>query len=335
MQSEDRVQSVMKPLAASMSTFRSALATTLEQIRGILATGRQSKNGQVERFAAELGDFAANRIDAARFAALFRPDNSLNTVNVQRIDRAYQTMSELMSHGDDLFLVNVAEGGNLRDSVAKTLEHLGTAFGSARVVELSRTGRYRLSEHAKYFSSFPFAQWNATERRIAPPLVVMVDGKDLNVAGLAEFLDGALKIVLVVRGSSSPAPLVRLITPNTFVAQAAEHSALERLARWQGPGIAALMPETAARFVHDPGAEGSEPFTVDFLPEPKLLKPLGGISASQQTEELEQLKALCESARVAMAGAGTTAKESASGTADPADKLAAWLLQQADLTDVG
>jgi hypothetical protein len=203
------------------------------------------------------------------------------------------------------------------------------------VVELSRTNRYRHSEHAKYFSSFPFAEWNATERRIAPPLVVMVDGKDLNVAGLAEFLDGALKIVLIVRGSSSPAPLVRLITPNTFVVQAVDHSALERLARWEGPGIAALMSETAARFEHDPGAAASELFTVGFLPEPKVLKPMGGISASQQTEELEQLKTLCESARVAMAGAGTTAKESASGTADPADKLAAWLLQRADLADVG
>jgi hypothetical protein len=95
------------------------------------------------------------------------------------------------------------------------------------------------------------------------------------------------------------------------------------------------MPETAARFVHDPEAETSEPFTVDFLPEAKSLKPLGGISVSQQTEELEQLKALSESARVVMAGAGTTATESASGAAAPVDKLAAWLLQQADLTDVG
>jgi hypothetical protein len=318
-----------------MEAFRSALATTLEQVRAILAAGSSGKNGQSERFVAELGEFASDRIDIDRFSKLFTTDDALNSVKAQRIDRAYETMSGLIAQGDNLFVLNIEEGGNLHDSVAKTLEHLGTAFGAARVVELSRTERYQFENHAKLVSAFPFADWNTRERRLAPPLIVVVDGKDLNAGALAEFLDGAQKIVLVVRGASPPAPLARLITPNTFVVQTTDGSTLERFAEWKGAGIAAVVPESAARFVHDPTA-GSDHMVVDFLPESGPSKPLGGISAAQQGEELRQLKALCDGAGSAVsadrdaAGAGPPA-----GGVEPVDKLAAWLLQQADLSDVG
>jgi hypothetical protein len=318
-----------------MSAFKSALATTLEQIRGILAAGGSSKNGQNERFVAELGPFASDRIDIDRFSKLFTAEDSLNSVKAQRIDRAYETMSALIAQGDNLFVVNVDEGGDLRDSVAKALEHLGTAFGAARVVELSRTDRYQFEEHAKLVSSFPFADWNTRERRLAPPLIVVVEGKDLNAGALAEFLDGAQKIVLIVRGASPPAPLARLITPNTFVTQTADGSTLERFAEWKGAGIAAVVPESAARFVHDPTAE-SDRMVVEFLPGSGPSKPLGGISAAQQGEELRQLKALCDGAGSAVsAGRDATGAGPPAGRVEPVDKLAAWLLQQADLSDAG
>jgi hypothetical protein len=318
-----------------MSAFKSALATTLEQIRGILAAGSSSKNGQSERFVAELGPFAGDRIDIDRFSKLFTTENSLNSVKAQRIDRAYETMSTLIAQGDNLFVVNVDEAGNLRDNVAKALEHLGTAFGAARVVELSRTDRYQFEEHAKLVSSFPFAEWNTRERRLAPPLIVVVDGKDLNAVALAEFLDGAQKIVLIVRGASPPAPLARLITPNTFVVQTTDGSTLERFAEWKGAGIAAVVPDSAAQFVHDPTA-GSDRMAVEFLPESGPSRPLGGISAAQQGEELRQLKALCDGAGLAVsASRDATGAGPPAGSVEPVDKLAAWLLQQADLSDVG
>ncbi len=330
---DERVKMLTGSLSAPMAAFRSTLATTLEQIRGILDAGRPTKNGQVQRFGAELGQFAAGKINIERFSTLFATKNSLNVVNLQRIDRAYQTLSELLAQDEQLFLVNVEEGGNLRDSVAKTLDHLGTAFGAARVVELSRAGRYHHSEHAMFFSSFPFASWNPAERRLAPPLIVMVDGQDLTVGGLAEFLDGAQKIALVVRGASSPAPLTRFMTPNTFVAQSSESAVLDRLALWDGPGIVALLPETAARFVHDPAA-APDRLSIDFVPETESHKSIGAISASQQTEELRQLQAIRESARLLETGSSVGVSPSSSA-ADPVDKLAAWLLQQADLPNAG
>jgi hypothetical protein len=336
MPSEERVSLATQALAAPMSAFKSALAMTLEQIRGIQSNGGSGENGRVNRFAVELGEFAQDRIDIDRFAALFAGEASMNSVNTQRIDRAYQTMSELIAQGDNLFVLNVESGGNLRDSVAKMLEHLGTAFGAARVVELSRTGRYQFSDHAQFFSAFPFREWSATERRIAPPVIVLVDGKDLSAASLAEFLDGSQKIVLVARGETTPVPLVRLITPSTFVMQATEATALERLAEWEGPGIAALVPESAARFVHDPAVAVGRGLVIDFVPEDKPRKPLGGFSAAQQAEELRQLTALRDGAP---AGVVTTSEAPGTGSppaaADPVDKLAAWLLQQADLSDGG
>ena len=325
----------MKSLAGPMETFRSALATTLEQVRTILAAGASGKNGHSERFVAELGEFASDRIDIDRFAKLFATNETLNSVKAQRIDRAYETMSALIEQGDGLFVLDVDDGGDLHDGVAKTLEHLGTAFGAARVVELSRTDRYQFEDHAKLVSAFPFAEWNTRERRLAPPLIVVVNGKDLNANALAEFLDGAQKIVLIVRGASPPAPLARLITPNTFVVQTTDGSSLGRFAEWNGAGIAAVVPESAARFVHDPAA-GSDRMVVEFLPESGPSKPLGGISAAQQGEELRQLKALCDGAGLGVsAGRDATSAGPPAGVVEPVDKLAAWLLQQADLSDVG
>jgi hypothetical protein len=161
--------------------------------------------------------------------------------------------------------------------------------------------------------------------------VVAVDGKDLKAAGLADFMDGAQKIVLVASGESTPVPLVRLITPGTFVAQTTSSADLDRLASWDGPGIVAVVPDTAACFVHDPGrgTAASERLKITRMPEDRRRKPVGGVSVKQQSEELLQLKTLG-----AAQGAEEPAVAVAAGSNDPVDKLAAWLLTQADLTDI-
>jgi hypothetical protein len=191
-------------------------------------------------------------------------------------------------------------------------------------------------------AGFPFRRWSAAERAKAPPLVVEVDGKDLVVGGLAGFLDGTVKLVLVVRGASPPAPLVRLVTPGILVLQTSEAPELELVGKTTGPAIAALVPEEAGSFLHQPAAGGAR-VEVRRIPEEEPKKGLGQISAFQQAEELGLLAALAESA----AGTGTAeagpagAAGTAVGTADvpqrpaePVDKLAAWLLKQADLSDL-
>jgi hypothetical protein len=240
-----------------------------------------------------------------------------------------------VSRGDDLFVVEVSQGEHLRDRVAGALEDLGRAFGAARVFEMSKFGRFPDNEHARSLGSFPFHRWSKGERRMAPPLVVSVDGADLRATGLAEFMDGLEKLILVIRNESTPVPLVRLITPGTFVQQTVDPVDLDKLASWNGPGVAALVPESAARFVHDPGAgaDAGARLTVSSIPEDRRRKPVGGVSVSQQSEELLQLKSLAGQIGITQTAEPVVAGAAASS--DPVDKLAAWLLSQADLKNIG
>jgi hypothetical protein len=164
--------------------------------------------------------------------------------------------------------------------------------------------------------------------------VVEVQGSDLRAATLSEFLDGRQKIVLVVHGDCAPAPLARLISPSTFVLQTEDVTGIERFLGWDGPAVAALLPGAAARFVHDP-ARGSAPWDrleIISVPETPPRKAIGGLSPLQQGEELELLRSLAtRPAGVAAAAAPVIAVAAA---ADPVDKLAAWLIGQADLSEL-
>jgi hypothetical protein len=246
--------------------------------------------------------------------------------------RALDVLREVASRGDEAHVLDLPPGESLYGRVTDRLAELGRAMGAARVADAARHGRYRPSEHDPWLARFPYARWTQAERAVAPPLVIEVDGTDLRPAGLAEFLDGAMKIVLVVRGETSPAPLVRLVTPRTFVAQVTDERVIERLAGWNGPGIVGLMHAGSARFVHDPtgGPVLAARLAVTDIPALDHRKRSGAFTAAQQREELEQLQALQSAATAAPAAAAAAVAESA----DPVDKLAAWLLRQADLSGV-
>jgi hypothetical protein len=234
-------------------------------------------------------------------------------------------------------VVDVPAGGDLRAGVARALADLGRAFGAVRTFEVARSGGRRAGEAAAALDGFPYARWSRGERRAAPPLVVAVDGADLRAGVLAEFLDGAQKIVLVVRGPCAPAALVRLVTPGTFVLQSADGTGLDRFAEWGGPGIAALVPDTAARFAHDPagGAAAWQRLSVAHLPEGDPRISVGGASGAQQAEELRQLRMLAARPEAPPGAVAVPVAGAAPQAADPADKLAAWLLSQVDLSDLG
>ena len=337
MPSDDRVELALNVLAGQRDAFRTALGTTVEQVQAFLSEQRSSANGGVNRLAAEMGPFATGRMDTDLLAELFGGSAKLDVLTIETIEKARDTMTELAKRNHDLFFAHVPPGGDLRATVAKALEEIGRAFGAVRIFELTRSGSYGGNEHARSLGSFPFQKWSKGERRLAPPLVVAVDGADLRAEMLADFLDGVQKIVLVVRGPCAPAPLVRLITPGTFVIQTGDATGLDRLAAYAGPGIGALVPDGAARFTHDParGAEIWNRLTIESAPakEPRL--SVGGRSGSQQAEELRQLMALAAAPSGApSAGAATPVAAAPATPADPVDKLAAWLLSQANLSDV-
>ncbi len=334
MPSDPRTSAALAALQGPRDRFRSAVAATLEEVRVYLDTHRAVAEDRLAVVAAELGLVGARYIDVKRFASLVTTEPSVEQGTHEVLQRALAVLEDIAHASDDAFALTLEPGASLYERVSARLADLGRAMGAARVVDAARTGRYRPTDHDRWLKAFPFGLWSSAERAVAPPIVVEVDGADLRPAGLAEFLDGAVKIVLVVRGDSSPAPLVRLVSPRTFVAQAADESAIARLVAWDGPGIVGLLPDGTARFAHNPAAGPDLAARLTVLEVPALdgRKHAGPFSRAQQLEELEQLKALQTTAVATASASGGLAE--AAEAADPADKLAAWLLQQADLSGV-
>ncbi len=341
MPSDERLARVHEVLRPRRDAFRAALAATAEQIRAFLRAQRATpSNGRGARLASELGAFGADRIDVTRLASVFQAGATLDPATNTAVERAAATLTALAAEGGLPVDVDVPSGGDLRQVTGEALASIGRAFGAVRAFELARAGGRRLEDVALEADGLPYARWSRGERRLAPPLVVTVDGADLRAECLAEFLDGTQQIVLVVRGACAPAPLVRLITPGTFVLQASDAAGLDRLAAWEGPAIAALVPDTAARFTHDPmgGADAWDRLTVAFLPERAPRLAVGGASASQQGEELRLLRVLAArptALPAAADGAGAVGAAATVPADDPAGRLAAWLLAQADLSELG
>ncbi|MBI4518882.1 MAG: hypothetical protein HY699_24065 [Deltaproteobacteria bacterium] len=330
MLSDARIQAALTALSAATGSFRAALATAVEQVQRHVAA-HSPHDGHALRLGAELGAFAAERINVDRFAQVFAETRSVEPVLIEAVERALQTLEELSALGAELFVANVPPAGCLRDTVARALEQIGRVFAATRVVELAKSQPGPDPERLRSLDALPFRSWNKAQRLLAPPLVVHVDGADLYVGGLAEFLDGGQKFVLVVRGECPPAALVRLITPDVLVAQSTDSECLRRLAACNGPAVAALVPEGTAQFIHDPrgGQQLWQRLAVSSLPQTRPLKALGGFSAAQQAAELDQLRALA-AAPAADQPAATAAAAAPAGP-EAVERLANWLINQAGI----
>lgn len=335
MPSDARSAAVLAAMKGPREAFQSAVAATLEEVRVYLDTHRSAKEDRLAVLAAELGPLGAQYIDVGRLASVLTAEPAVTPAMHQVLARALEVLQAEAARGDEAYLLDLGPGESLYAQVTDRLAQLGRAMGAARAADAARHGRYRPSEHDPWLTRLPHALWTQAERALTPPLVIEVDGTDLRPAGLAEFLDGAMKIVLVVRGETSPAPLVRLVTPRTFVAQVTDASVVARLAAWKGPGVVGLMPAGSARFVHDPagGASLGARLTVTDVPALDHRKRTGPFTVAQQREELEQLAAL-QATAAATSAAPVAATVAAADSADPVDKLAAWLLRQTDLSGV-
>lgn len=330
MQSDPRLTLALAALAQPIAEFRSIVEGAIAQGEGFLAAQHATAPERAVRAASSLGTFAAGRIDAAAFATLFPPVAVASPEALAALERALAILREVRARGDALFVVDVPPGHRLGPELELALVEAGRAFGAAVLAEVVRGGRYT-PEHERLLHPHEFRTWNKTERRFAPPLAVLVDGADLQVGALMDFADGREKIIVVVRGASPPAPLARCITPGTFVVQTIDGSGLDRVAAFNGPVIAAVVPDGAAVFMHDPAA-GKEPWqrmTVKHIPVPPK-KAVGGQSAWQMAEDLRIVTDLATTPFSVPSAAGSSATP-AVGAADATDKIAAWLLGQAGM----
>jgi len=322
--------------------FRSAVSAAHDQMAGYLAAHRARTHGHAQVVARELGRFAAGRIDAERFGAMFADAHSLTTESAERVERLVGVLAELLAEGDELFTCEVPAGGDLHAEVERAIAQGGRVFAAVTAFQAVKSGTYRTDRHDEDVRAFPFAKWNRSERVLGMPLVVEVDGADARAEGLADYADGRMAIVLVIRGGSTPAPLVRLITPGTLVVQATDVAELQPLPTFDGPAIAALVSADAARFAHDPRAARSMQgrLRVTHMPLNPPRQPLGTRSVWQQLDELAQLKTLeqlgrSETVAVPQSGAAVVQVAVAAEAADTGersvDRLTGWLLNEAGL----
>jgi hypothetical protein len=322
MPSEERTAVAVEAIRPRVELFNSALATTSEQIRGLLAGTGESPEDQT----VALGNFAAGHVDVERFSSFTRRPEKVEAAVEEPIRAAQRALDDLLHMSESLFVLELDKGANLGAAVSERLAAIGNAFSAAHVVELAKRGRYREEEHGHLLDGLPYADWSHAERELAPGLVIQLDGSDFTPAQVAPYLDAGMKMVFVVTGDAPAAALARLVTPGTFVQQVFEGAALDTFAAWNGTAVAAVMPKGAVSFVHDPAAGDTsfERFTTLEMPKEIRRRNIGGISPSQQSEDLQ----LLESLAVVPSPTGEAAS-------DPAGKLSAWLLSQTSLASDG
>ncbi len=335
MPSDERIDQALEALSDAREFFTSSVAMSAEEVRGILERERGANENPQVKLAHELGPFAAGRIDLDRLAPFVGANERFDEVKRGRIQAAHEALRTLRKAGNEAFMAKVPLDGYLRGTVFSALGRIGVAFGAARSVEWALHDLAHPEGLDDALERFPPNLWNKAERAVSPPIVIEVAGQDLKAASLGELLEGAQKIVLIVNGPAAPAPLVRLITPGVAVIQTDDPADLTALAKTPGPGVAALMPEGAAKFSHLPGRGKSlsERLEVTYLPEQEPKRALGAISAFQQAEEFRQLASLAAAGADAVVAAVADAGSGAP-VMDEAGQLASWLIHQANFAGV-
>lgn len=321
MQFEEQKAVALQAVRSRIDQFHAALTVTSEQVRGLLSGSADTEEDQSEA----LGHFAKGKVDMERFNSYAPKARHIDETAEAPVRAAQEVLKSLLAQGDDLFIINMDEGRGLGHSLSVRLASIGRAFAAARVVDLARNGAYKEDKHAATLERFPYAQWNSSERAMAPALVVNVSGEDFKPSSVVPLLDTNMKIIFNVSGDAPAAALSRVISPRVFVQQIIGEPDLEAFSAYKGIAVAAFLPETAVGFVHDPSAGSTtyERFTSITFPKEVRKRPIGGISPAQQAEDYTLLESL--SVPPEIAGEATT---------DPAGKLSAWLLSQTNLADL-
>ena len=320
MPSDTRTLEALNAIAPLVDAYQQRVATFADRVRSFLAA---DETEPFDRSSSDqLGEYAAGRIDLERFNALWSERELLDESEHSALSRVVVMLREIATLPRDQFLFELPTGGHLSGALLNAFADFGRGFGAMVIAELVRTRRFT-DDDIEMIHGFPRFRWSRSERASSPPVVIGVDGADLWAGEVAQYLDGNQKIVFVVRGPAPPAPLVRLITPGTLVIQTTGIEGLAPLLKSEGAAVAALLPEGAAEFTHIPGpAPMHERLTIVSRPQ-GARKPVEAWSIWQQQQELEQLYAL------AAAPVAKPSIDAAPKTVDPADRLASWLLSQA------
>ncbi len=325
MPSDARVESALAAVAGRISLFRSAVAGTLDRARRTL----ESENGQA-RAGVELGEFASGRIDPAKFAMISAGAAPLDQAAKAALESATKVLEEIAQEDDGQFVVEVLPGRSVGSAIRNQLKVLGAGFAASELIEHVRRRTFDAAQQRRPADGLPFDRWSATERKFAPPLVVSIEGSDLDPFEIAPFVDGCVHLVLLVNGGCAPAVLSRLISPGVFVAQCEDLHAVGSIAEFDGPAVIALMGG-GALFDHDPRRGGSawQRLRVVRMPDASARRGPGSRSTAQQREDIGVLRMLAEEPRFPANPPDALMAAIGAGGADPVDRLTEWVLGRA------
>ena len=321
MPSDERKAIALDAIRPRTELFHTAVATTTEQVRGLLTGTGKTTDDESE----SLGFFGKGKIDVERFASFTPQSAQIDDTAEAPIRAAQDVLNAVLAMEDDLFVLELEEGEDLSIRTGERLAQIGRVFAAARVIELAKRGAYVEDEHGAMLGDFPFHKWNKSERALAPGLVIELSGADFKPAVIVPLLDAGIKLVFKVEGDAPAAALSRVVSPGVFVQQETGDQPLEAFAAFEGTAVAALLPKSAASFVHDPlaGETTYERFVSLTFPKEVQKRSIGGISATQQAEDYALLETL-----------GVVPSVSGEAASDPAGKLSAWLLSQTDLSNL-
>lgn len=248
-ESTNSLTGLPEALRPHVEAFHTQVALASEEVREWHLHHEDAVADPAGVLAAELGIFAEGRIDTARMASVVGVKDAPDPILHHVMWLAEERFAAVASAGDDAFRVVLSPGGDLRDAVRDALADLGRVFAMGRAVQKARAHSFRPDDDYLLLHPWPFHRWAPSEKAMAPPLFIEVEGTDLRAAGLAEFLDGHVRIVLRVRSAAPPAALARLVSPGVFVAQVVGDGATElaELAENDGPGVVAVFePDSGA-----------------------------------------------------------------------------------------
>jgi len=326
MPSDALIQAALDATASEREAFLSAVRSAADELEGKLRAARVRGQGMAARVSEELGSFAVGRIDPEKLAAFEPKTPELHPTAFEALDRAARVLREIARLDEDGFVVEVEDGRSLYDAVTRRLSKMGRAFGAAELVAVARGGSLASVDTDRKLERYHPDRWNARERELAPPLVIVTPGSALRISALRDWLEGGQRFVFLVEGDCPPAPLAGLLTPGAWVGQIAAEEGLEAFKASDGPAACAVVPDGAARFRHEPGRG----LIIDAEVSEDSMRTLGAVTAWRQREDLRTLMRFAGVAVPVTEGAAPSSN-GAPPAVEPADRLAAWLLEQADV----
>ena len=327
MPSDERVRAALSATEGPRRDFLSSVRTTADQVDAFLRARKGKTHHVSEQVAESLGGFAAGRIDASKFSAFLPARDELPPTLVDAMERAGGALREVARLRDEDFVVQAESGESMSEAARRGLGRLGRAFGAAEMVEAIRSGRTPDKTAEGKLTRYDPDDWTSRERQLAPPVVVLARGESLRGAQMRDWLEGMQQIVVVADGPCPPAPMVSLLSPGVLVGQVHSIAALEVMDQFDGPAAVAIVASESASWMHDP--RRTPPLEIHSKPAAPPQSAVGPISPWRQEQDLahlERIGAPLAGARPATGNGTGTPEEVA-----PADRLAAWLLKQADV----